>query len=225
MFICVALAFTCGVVLLTLIRLPMIANLKRDRDHSMSRDRLTPTLEEQLGSRPSKTRIRELPIEVSEISQQNYQLYRDLHSRIRAHKGLDMDAVDALRASLDSLDMNEVLDLLRLVDSSDTEHHEYISQANFIAGSLARRDPALALDTFIPRIRHNPEGVERQLTAIYSIWLRSDEGDAKAWLNAQDKDVAPILLSKLRSLNTTKTAEQDSALKEPPPTRPHPEPE
>ncbi len=210
-YICVLLAITCGVGLLTLMRQPVIADLERYHDRNKGRDRFIPSFEEQLSSRPIKTRIRDRPAEVSAISQQTYQLYRELHSRIRGHKGLDMDAVDVMRAELDSFNINEILDLLHVVDSSDTDHHEYISQASFIAGSLARRDPALALDTFIPRMRHNPEGTERQLSVIYSMWVRSDPAAAEAWLNAQDAAVAPAFLTKLRSLNTPKAAEQADA--------------
>ncbi len=135
---------------------------------------------------PAEARVRgrERPAQPTAAQKWLRNLLSQLPS-VKGPKGLDMAAMNRFRAKLDSLDTDEILDVLRELDASDVTPGDRRQLAGFIVGSLARRDPRLALDEFVGRISDNPAGSMNQLGFIYQKWAFTDAAAAASWFEQQ----------------------------------------
>jgi hypothetical protein len=138
------------------------------------------------GSAESSTRVRERPPALSKTQRQ----VRNLLSEQLGVMGppphrIDMDRLKAFRAELDRMEPDDLLAVLAELDASEIDKGDKLNLAGFIAGSLSRRDPGLALDTFVPRISMHPQGVLNQLGIIYKRWALTDPAAAAAWFDQQ----------------------------------------
>ncbi len=148
-----------------------------------------------------RTRVRERPIPPTGTQKK----LRNLLSRqlsLRGPEGLDWDELEGLRAELDSLNTEEILEVLHELDASDASLDDRRQLASFIAGSLVRRDPGLALDEFIGRISDNPMGTMHQLGIIYQMWSARDVAAAAEWF---DRQVSEGTFTEVTGLDGKKT--------------------
>jgi len=138
----------------------------------------------------SHARVRERPPSPDKTQRQ----LRNLLAEQLGLKGLDFDKVTAFRGALDRMETDELLDVLKELEASDASKSDKISFSGYIAGALARRDPRLALDTFIGRITNSPQAVLGQLGIIYKGWAYADASAAAEWFDRQAADgaLAPV---------------------------------
>lgn len=99
--------------------------------------------------------------------------------------GLDIEATARLRKQLDGMTTEEILEALLELDARDPRTTGRGQIASFMASTLGRRDPRLALDAFVGRISYHPVGMTLQLGAIYATWASKDVSAAAEWLDRQ----------------------------------------
>jgi hypothetical protein len=102
---------------------------------------------------------------------------------MRGANGLDHEKFEQFRAALDGMEADEILAVLKELDASDASQSDKVGLANYIAGSLARKDPRLALDTFVGRLSGSPSFLLGQLGVIYSRWAQTDLANAVEWFD------------------------------------------
>lgn len=107
------------------------------------------------------------------------------HVSLKTSTGIDFAVLERLRAKLDALDSDELLELLRELDASAASDQDKLRLASLIAGSLARRDPELALDNFVGRVPGDSPGMVRQIELIFRMWVGRDVSAAAMWLDRQ----------------------------------------
>ena len=154
------------------------------------------------GSAESRTRVRERPPELNKTQRQ----VRNLLSEQLGVLGppprrIDMERLKEFRAELDRMDPEDLLAVLAELDASDINASDKGNLASFIAGSLGRRDPRLALDTFVGRLAGRGFGALDQLGHIYVRWTATDPAAASEWFDRQVAQgaLAPVaLLGKLK---------------------------
>jgi hypothetical protein len=149
------------------------------------------------GSAESSTRVRERPPALSKTQRK----VRNLLSEQLGVLGppprrIDPDRLKEFRAELDRMDPDDLLAVLAELDASDLNASDKGNLAGFIAGSLGRRDPRLALDTFVGRMAGSGAGALDQLGIIYARWAGSDPGAASEWFDQQAAKgaLAPVAL-------------------------------
>ncbi|MEK7951773.1 hypothetical protein [Luteolibacter soli] len=141
---------------------------------------------ESVAGDAARRRVRERPAAMDKAQR----LLRGLLVAQGAVKGavpnkIDVDRLEELRAELDRLETDELIAVLRELDASDADKSAKVQLGIFIAGSLGRRDPRLALDTFVGRISVSPQVILAQLSAIYGRWIANDPDDAVGWFEEQ----------------------------------------
>jgi hypothetical protein len=191
------LASACGLAAVILWVTPGAAGLwpgetpgQRDADTAAAKD----SMSESGTSSGSPARVRERPPSPDRPQRQLRNLLSE-QLGLRGTKGLDLDKVTGFRDALDRMETDELLTVLKELDASDAGNSDKISLGGFIAGALARRDPRLALDTFIGRISNSPQAALAQLGIIYKRWAYTDAASAAEWFDRQAASgtLAPVI--------------------------------
>jgi hypothetical protein len=190
------LASACGLAAVILWVTPGAAGLlrdgtpqQRDADTAAAKDSVT----EIDSSAGAPARIRERPSSPDKTQRKLRNLLSE-QLGLKGPKGLDLDKITEFRDALDRMATDELLAILKELDASDASKTNKTSLAGYIAGALARRDPELALDTFVVRISDFPQAALAQLDIIYKRWAYSDPAAAAKWLDRQASSgaLAPI---------------------------------
>ncbi|MBB5350776.1 hypothetical protein HNR46_001010 [Haloferula luteola] len=108
-----------------------------------------------------------------------------------------------LQAALDEIPIDQLLALLDRLDSKGlpSQHHQQL--IDFIFGSLSRRDPALALNTYQGRKHPSAKAHQHRMAICLRSWSQRDPQAALEWFQAKQAEGSVLLSDETTTVDCT----------------------
>lgn len=128
-----------------------------------------------------------VPSPRSKTSDLDRQLFRllSISGSMREQGKFQLPVARELQAALDALPTEQILAILDNLDAREELSPPHEELIDFIFGTLARHDPALALDTYWDRNHTNAKVMQIRVGITFSSWTRNDLEAAAAWFEGR----------------------------------------